>query len=135
MSHLISFTLFLKYDHYLNVRSFRFFKLYKKSDHFMLFFTKYWLIHIENKIQHAHPRKINPRAKIGLVCRFFSSISIKIFIQKAHLGFSHVQIQRQSFFYFLSLPLIQKPLKMYAHQNGEHVYHDFKIIYKRSQCE
>ena len=32
---------------------------------------------------------------------------------------------------FLSLPLIQIPIKIYADQNGEFVFHDFKIIYKR----
>ena len=29
------------------------------------------------------------------------------------------------------MPLIQKPTKIYADQNGEFVYHGFKIIYKR----
>jgi len=31
----------------------------------------------------------------------------------------------------LSLPLIQKPIKIYPDKNCELVYHGFKIIYKR----
>ena len=112
-------------------------------------------------------KKESAKAKAGLVCRLFSSMRIKKYMQKALLRWSDLEIvfktsinyltimiNRFGFLLFstksthnclwlnnlfrlkigkiiLSLPLIQKPIKIYADKNCELVYHGFTIIYKR----